>query len=220
MPRPPVGLLQQSPIEIASARPLFGKDAPKWGVIRIALDNAVPISQQQALQGTFLWAVDASDLLATINVRFNAQSNDPIPFFVGQNINTRFGQVYLDWPAQPGKFIKLAFTASDNPMFITNPFRSLTQIQILGNTSTILKSAPDVVLVAAAAAVQVLAVNVGRRTAIIGNNSNVNSIRVGDSSISNTQGSLVGPGGSIALDTQAAIFAFSQVGATINIQEV
>lgn len=80
-------------------------------------------------------------------------------------------------------------------------------------------SYPDIALGAAAAAVQVLLANPNRISAMIQNNGS-NPLRVGDASISNTQSTLLAAGAITNLDVTSAIFAFSELGSTINAAEI
>ena len=82
-------------------------------------------------------------------------------------------------------------------------------------------SYPDVPLAAGAPAVQVLAANPNRVTAICQNLGTSNTARVGDAGIGAVQGAvLYGNGAGITIDVTGAVYAYSASGTTINCAEI
>ncbi len=81
-------------------------------------------------------------------------------------------------------------------------------------------SYPDTTLTGAASAVQVLAVNTSRVTAICQNTGATNSARVGDANTGAAQGTLLAAGAGVTLDATSAIYAYSAVGTTVNCAEI
>jgi hypothetical protein len=79
----------------------------------------------------------------------------------------------------------------------------------------------DVSLTAAAAAVQVLAANSARVTAICQNTGATNTARVGDVSVGVNRGAvLYANGAGVTFDVNSAIYAYSAAGTSINCAEV
>lgn len=68
-----------------------------------------------------------------------------------------------------------------------------------------------------ATATLLLAPNAGRRDAIIQNLDGAAELRVGDSNVSATRGVKVSPGGTLILSTRAAIYAYQNSGAAIDV---
>jgi hypothetical protein len=82
-------------------------------------------------------------------------------------------------------------------------------------------SYPDVSLSAGAAAVQVLAANPDRVTAICQNTGTSNTARIGDAAVGNSRGTMLyANGAGLTLDVSGAIYAYSQGGTTINCGEI
>jgi hypothetical protein len=95
----------------------------------------------------------------------------------------------------------------------------LAQTQGLAAQSYV--SYPDVSLAAAAAAVQILAANPTRVTAICQNTGATNTARVGDASVGANRGAvLYANGAGVTFDVTGAIYAYSAAGTTINCAEV
>jgi hypothetical protein len=95
----------------------------------------------------------------------------------------------------------------------------LAQTQGLAAQSYV--SYTDVTLTAAAAAVQVLAANPGRVTAVCQNTGATNTTRVGDASVGANRGTVLYPNGAgVTFDVTGAIYAYSANGTTINCAEV
>lgn len=79
----------------------------------------------------------------------------------------------------------------------------------------------DVSLTAAAAAVQVLAANPGRVTAVCQNTGTANAARIGDASVGANRGTvLYANGAGVTFDVTGALYAYSASGTTINCAEV
>jgi hypothetical protein len=79
----------------------------------------------------------------------------------------------------------------------------------------------DVSLAAGAAAVQVLAANPNRVTAICQNTGANNTARIGDANVGANQGTLLyANGAGLTFDATGAIYAYSQGGTTINCAEI
>lgn len=82
-------------------------------------------------------------------------------------------------------------------------------------------SYPDASIAAGAAAVQVLAANPSRVTAICQNTGTANTARIGDANIGSNRGTMLyANGAGLTLDVTSAIYAYSQAGTTVNCAEV
>ncbi|HEX5339821.1 MAG TPA: hypothetical protein VFX47_02960 [Gammaproteobacteria bacterium] len=84
-----------------------------------------------------------------------------------------------------------------------------------------LATVADTDIVAAAAAALVLPANTGRKTAVIINlTTSAGEIRIGDENAAAARGIPCAVGGSVSLDTSAAIYVYSTTGATVALTEV
>jgi len=79
-----------------------------------------------------------------------------------------------------------------------------------------LVSYPDLVIVAAASAVQILAANPNQITAFVYNNGS-NPARIGDANVGATQGIPLIVGGGLTFEATGPLYAYSVSGTTISI---
>jgi hypothetical protein len=95
----------------------------------------------------------------------------------------------------------------------------LSQTQAVAGQNYV--SYADVSLAAGAAAIQMLAANPNRVTAICQNLGASNTARVGDANIGAAQGTvLYGNGAGVTLDVTGPVYAYSASGTTINCAEI
>ena len=140
---------------VAKAPPEFGIDANQVKVITIPLALAQNL-QCYEIGGNVLWALAATSLGAQLDVRLNDQLRDPIPvqqglFFSG----IRFSRIYVSNVAQAGETITLLYcTQERDNIRIENPAMQYNLIDL--TKATVLDTAADQVIVAAAAAAQIL----------------------------------------------------------------
>ena len=113
----------------------------------------------------------------------------------------------------------LCFAAAAIAVAVPALAQHLAQTQGLAAQTYV--SYTDVTLMAAAAAVQVLAANPGRVTAVCQNTGATNTTRVGDASVGANRGTVLYPNGAgVTFDVTGAIYAYSASGTTINCAEV
>ena len=113
----------------------------------------------------------------------------------------------------------LCFAAAAIAVAVPALAQHLAQTQGLAAQTYV--SYTDVTLMAAAAAVQVLAANPGRVTAVCQNTGATNTTRVGDASVGANRGTVLYPNGAgVTFDVTGAIYAYSANGTTINCAEV
>ena len=109
----------------------------------------------------------------------------------------------------------LCFAAAAIAVAVPALAQHLAQTQGLAAQTYV--SYTDVTLTAAAAAVQVLAANPGRVTAVCQNTGATNTTRVGDASVGANRGTVLYPNGAgVTFDVTGAIYAYSANGTTIN----
>ncbi|HVB82186.1 MAG TPA: hypothetical protein VNE82_19820 [Candidatus Binataceae bacterium] len=112
-------------------------------------------------------------------------------------------------------FSAAALAAAPIPAFAQH----LAQAQGLAAQSYV--SYLDVSLTAAGPAVQILAANPARVTAICQNTGPTNTARVGDAGVGASRGAvLYANGAGVTFDVTSAIYAYSAAGTTINCAEV
>lgn len=190
------------------APPGFGDEAVRFGTITIPLDDA---RDKVAFQigGNLLWAVDASSIAAALNVHFQEQRSDPIPYKRGLMIRgARFDKIYVSNASQPGASITLAYTTErEGRVQVENPAAQFNDVDL--SKAGGLATTADV-SIATVTTAQVLAANANRREAVITNlQTNASEVRVGDSNAGVTRGTPLQPGDSIVLTTTAAIHVYN-----------
>jgi hypothetical protein len=122
-------------------------------------------------------------------------------------------------PMMIRRLAMLCFAAAAIAVAVPALAQHLAQTQGLAAQSYV--SYTDVTLTAAAAAVQVLAANPGRVTAVCQNTGATNTTRVGDASVGANRGAVLYPNGAgVTFDVTGAIYAYSASGTTINCAEV
>lgn len=168
--------------------------------------------------GSVLWCLDCTSRAAYVDVRVNDQLRDPIRVREGFFVKgMRFSRFYISHPAQAGQTLTLYYAVDDEGRFdVKNPALQFTEIEV--TKATVLNTAADVTIVAAAPAAQILAANANRRSAIIGSlATNVNTARIGDAATGAAQGAELAPGESITVEATEAIFAYNPAGANIDL---
>lgn len=101
--------------------------------VRIALDNAKTDFQLQ-LTGNYIRAVEATDVNANIEIKFNGIDGDRLIFTKGFCVKTYFTEIYITHTAQAGKYIELTIASLADDLFEIIDDRSETgQTGILEN---------------------------------------------------------------------------------------
>lgn len=187
----------------------FGTDAPTIRTKQYVLTNARDLEEMD-LGGTCLWAVDASDLIAWIDIRINDQLSNPIRFRMGMFIRgAPYSRIFVSHDAQPGKTLTILYVREvDISKFeIANPSMFYNSVGL--SNATVFTSVADVALGAAATSL-VLAANADRREAIITNlPGNISTIRLGDAAAGAAEGIPVVPGETFRVNTTAPIYAYN-----------
>ena len=200
--------------------PAIGSDTPPFSVIKVALDTATT-GQLLSVAGNFVWVIQASDVTAEVDIQFNTQTGDEFPFTQGAALGVwPFQKLYLNWSAQPGKWVKLAISKSrpGAQLLFLNPAIAVNNVSLTGNNNGVverpgtLKSFADVA-VANATQVLILAADATRRRAQLVN-TGANAIRIGDSNTGATQGALIQSMGSITMMGDYAVYAYGSGGAS------
>jgi len=197
------------------APPEYGIDANAVKLKTIDLTLARGTPQRIEIAGSMIWAVSATSLsaLMTIYIGDAMLSSDGLP--VGQGFflrGIRFSRLYITNTAQAGETITLVVVdeGPDN-IQIENPM--ITAQLVTLTKATVLDTAADVVLVAAAAAAIVLPANANRREAIVCSlAANTQTIRIGDANTGAARGAEISPGQSITLETTEAIYGYTGAG--------
>lgn len=120
------------------APPEFADRANRVGTIQLDLGTARD-NKEIDIAGTMLWAIDASDLDASIDVKFNDQIGTGVTVERGFFLRgVAFNQLYVTNSAQAGKTIKLFYAVEgrDN-IQIENPLVAFQNVKIdQGDTYT------------------------------------------------------------------------------------
>ncbi len=196
-----------------SAKP-FGFGASPFQVVQINLAVAHD-SQEFSATGNVLWCVEASDNLAEITLKYNNQNAQGVPFLNGTFVRgIAFSSIFITSSAQVGKWLKLAYTVEGpNGLDVRNPAGNFSTIS--GNVTNtpvipaVLTSNVDVVI-GAGLTVLVAAANIARTEILVSNfATNTQKMRIGGATTALALGVELAPGGSISLNTQAAVYAFN-----------
>lgn len=195
----------------------FGQGANILKTRTFALDNARDLEQIE-IGGSCLWAIDATSLTASIDIRVNDQLRDPVSFQQGMFIRgIPFSRIYISHEAQAGETITLFFAreADVRNIEIVNPSIAFNNINL--TKATVLETITDVAMIGVATT-QILAANAARRVAYITNLlGNVQTLRVGDLNAAATRGTPLAPGDTITIETTEAIFAYKPVAGNENV---
>jgi hypothetical protein len=210
------------------ARKEYGEDAPRIGVKTIALDNTTT-DKEYEMGGNIIWVPDASDLDAKIEIKYQEQTNDPIPIQHGSFIGgPPFSRLFISWEAQASKTITLLYTRGPKqPFRIENATANYTGVSVTGTVDVDIQNQPieveleDVNTVTSVADYSVPATTTaniasalaGQKSIIISNlASNTQTMRIGDSSTGATRGQPLAPGETLILDTSDDIYAYNPGG--------
>jgi len=196
----------------APSLPDFGLSAAVWSTRVIDLSTARD-EEKIEIGGTFLWAIDASDLAAEMEIRLNSPRSDKMTWKKSQWISKApFGRIIVTNAAQAGKSITLAYTieGKDN-IIVGNPADAASEVTV--TKSNTLDSHGDVTL-AATATTLILAADTDRREIIITNLvGNPETLRIGDSGAAAANGDPLAPGETIILTTTDAVYGYNPGGA-------
>lgn len=158
----------------------FGEDANQLSLFRIKLDSAQTDAKRKVV-GNFMWAIDASDLDATFDIKFNRQDNTGIPISQGTAFGgVGFNEIYLTNSAQAGKWVELLVGVAREPasLFLLNAASSFTSVK-LDKANTLAGSGTQTI---ANAATDTIAANTDRRELIFqADNSNTGNLFLRDS---------------------------------------
>ncbi len=194
----PVAVQRQAPQE-------FSLDAQDVDVRTIPLDNARTNEAFQFGAKTFMWAVDASDLNASVEVKFNHQGPTGVTFKQGMAISgIAFNTVYISHAAQSGKTITLVTINSRGRELIEVINASSAASSVTPTKATVFDTAADVSIAAASTGIP-LAANANRREAFLSNTDAAIDVRVGDSNVGAARGIVLKAGQSMVLETTEEI---------------
>ena len=100
----------------------YGQAVNRISVVTLALDTARD-DERLEIGGSFLWAVNASSIDATVSVRFQDEFYGLVPFRRGTSVRgVRFSRLYITHAAQAGETITLAYaTEEQDNIQIENP---------------------------------------------------------------------------------------------------
>jgi len=199
----------------ANAVPEFGLDPNAIRVITIPLDTALN-DYEVDVTGSVLWAVDATSLNASMNVKLQTQRNDKIPVSKGFFLRgARFSHLYITAAAQAGESITLLMAKETNDKLeIINPSSDFSSVSV--DKGTTYGSVADVTVVKGAAAAVILAADATRREALI-YNSGADDIRIGDSNIGAARGTWLPAGQEMTLSGTGAIYGYCPGTASANV---
>lgn len=193
------------------APPEFGLDANAVKTKPINLTTARITPERIEMGGSILWAVAATSLQALVNVYFNDQMRDPVPFQSGMFVRgVEFPRIYITNAAQPGQTITLLYAVEGlRNIQVENPAASYAQVDL--TKATVLDDLADLVLVAIAPAVAILPANAARRAAFITSlDANTAEIRVGAlATVAAGRGHPLAAGDTIVLHTAQAIAGYT-----------
>lgn len=198
----PVSFEGQAPRE-------FGRDANILKTRTFNLTVARNL-EEIAIGGSCIWAVSASSLTASLDIYINDQLRDPVTFQQGMFIRgIPFSRVYVSHAAQAGETITIFFAVEQDVrnIQIINPTVSATNVTL--TKATVLNTAPDVAL-AAAATTMILAADPVRRACMITNLTiNVSILRIGDAATGAARGIELAPGETVVIESTEAIFGYN-----------
>jgi hypothetical protein len=187
----------------------FGRGANILKTRTFALDVARDLEEIE-IGGSCLWAIGATNLTASIDIRVNDQLRDPVTFQQGMFIRgIPFSRLYVSHAAQAGETITLFFAreADVNNIEIVNPSIAFNNINI--TKASVLDTIADVAL-GATATTQILAANAARRITLITNlSANIQTFRIGDAATGAARGVELAPGESVSLETTEAIYGYN-----------
>jgi hypothetical protein len=186
----------------------YGEMRPRISRRRINLDTARN-SELVNLGGNSIWAVQASSFNAIIEIGFQEQGQGLIPFQKGTFVRVGpFSQIYITNSAQAGEWVDLVTVREESGEFeIQNPGSTFDTVQLV--TPTAFDTDSDI-SIAAGSSRLVIGNNNQREEVIVQSHpDNTNRARIGPSSVSGSQGVILGPGESITLNTTAPIYAYN-----------
>ena len=201
------------PVELPpGSAPRFADNRGKFHTITI--DLSVPRNNaRQKVTGDVLWAYEATDNTAVINVKFNEQLGEGINYRQGLVIaGGKFDDLYLTNTAQAGKSITLLYGVQiAGNWFFQNFAQSFATVNIaVGATFT---TVADVACANAANTVLAVA-NANRKELIISSPAGAGGARINDGG--GAEGIWIFGGQTIVLSTTAQVSLRNDSGAAIN----
>lgn len=200
----------------SESSPLYGVDAQTIDVRTIDLTNARIEEELNIGARDVIWVIDATSLTANLPVRYNSQAGGLVVLKKGMFLaGVPFSQLFLNNEAQAGESITL-FTAREgqNLIRIDNPASDASLVTF--TKPSVLDTITDVAC-ANAAVTQVLAALSTRRKAMIQNLSASADVRIGDSNVTATRGTRLGPGELYEVETTESIHVRNDSGASVSV---
>ena len=188
----------------------FGEEAHQFFTVTLDLANARTEAELK-ITGTILWALSASDLDASVTVKFNTQAAEGIIFQRGLSIRgMRYDRLFVTNTVQAGKTLTLFYGREHaEGIQVDNALIGFQNIKI--DQPDTITSFTDVALVGLATT-QILTAKSARREAIITNlAANVQTMRIADSNAAAARGIPLAPGQTLILTTTAAIHGYKPV---------
>lgn len=220
----------QYPVSNNGAAPLeYGIGGPRIGVKTIALDTATT-DKEYEIGGNVLWIADATDLDAKISIKYQEQSNDPIPLQKGSFLaGPSFSRLYISWDAQASKTVTLLYTVerSNRPFRIDNAIANYTGVTVVGTADVdivaqslsplVVQETPndavsgytDVSVAATTTSLLIAAATKRRQVIITSLTTNTAEFRIGSGSTAANIGIPLQPGETLILECNAALYAYN-----------
>ena len=209
---------QNYPVSYNGAAPLeYGEGAPRIGVKTIALDSTT-VDKEYEIGGNVLWVPTASDISATISIKYQDQVNDGITLQQGSFIaGPSFSRLYISWSAQAGETITLLYTkdTASRPFRIENAIYNFTGVTVSGTVDVREASMSwgytfTDISINATTSQQIGTSNPLYREYIVSNPaSNTTYFKLGFNAAGAAQGIPLYPGDTIVLTSSEALFAYN-----------
>lgn len=206
------------PITNTGTAPLeYGEGTPRIGVKTIALDTETT-NKIYEIGGNIIWVPDASSLDAKVSIRYQEETNDPIPIQAGSFIaGPSFSRLFISWAAQAGETITILYT-TDSPQRrfrIENATADYTGVSVSGTVdveetdNNDYRSTADYSVPATTAA-KIREISADQKYIIVSNlASNTQTMRIGDSNVGAARGTPLAPGETLVLATSDAVWAYN-----------
>jgi len=203
----------RAPQEVPTTAPFeLGVNAPFFQIVSLALDVARN-NEEIIFSGNFVWAFDASDLEAVVNIKFNNQLSTALPFYRGQVVKGQpFSRLFITHAAQAGKTINLLVVRQSGDFSIENPGSLFNAVTVTKASNA--WSGADVTIVAAAPSAVILAADATRVSAIVtALSTNTQEVRIGlNIAATAAKGIPLAPGESVSIDGTAALYGYTGAG--------
>lgn len=165
--------------------------------------------EQIDIGGSCIWAVAATSLGASIDIRINDQLRDPVTFQQGMFIRgVPFSRLYVSHEAQAGETITIFFAREQDVrnIEIVNPAIAFTEVDLTKANTYV--SNNDVAMIAGATTV-IQGANILRRVVYITNlAANLATLRISGNAAIN-RGTPLAPGETLIITTTAGIVGYN-----------